>query len=64
MSKGKIVEDIDRFYNLAMELGAKSGGKPGFRPEYHSSYYACFIIDQDGNRIEIVTFVQDKASSS
>ena len=62
--RAKSVDDIDRFHNLALKLGAKSGGKPGFRPEYHSSYYACFIMDEDGNRIEIVTFVQGKASAS
>ena len=59
--RARQVEDIDKFYNLALKLGAKSGGDPGYRPEYNSSYYACFIIDEDGNRIEIVTFVQEKA---
>jgi len=59
--RAKCVEEINKFYNLALELGAKSGGDPGYRPEYNASYYACFIIDKDGNRIEVVTFVQDKA---
>ena len=62
--RAKGIEEINRFYNLALELGAKSGGNPGYRTEYDSSYYACFIIDDDGNKIEIVTFVQDKASTS
>ena len=48
------------FHTRAVALGAQSDGEPGFRPEYSESYYAAFILDKDGNRIEVVTFVTDK----
>lgn len=51
------VESVNAFYDAAIEMGAAGDGEPGFRPEYHDSYYAAFIVDSDGNRIEVVTFV-------
>jgi catechol 2,3-dioxygenase-like lactoylglutathione lyase family enzyme len=47
---------VDEFHSRALALGASSDGQPGFRPEYHERYYAAFIIDPDGNRVEVVTF--------
>lgn len=51
------VEVVLAFYEKAIIQGAKSSGRPGLRVEYHDSYYAAFIIDHDGNKIEVVTFV-------
>ena len=50
------VELVNNFYNKAIELSARSGGEPGLREEYSATYYAAFIIDNDGNKIEVVTF--------
>ena len=47
-------ESVDEFYRLAMELGARDNGPPGLRPDYHQNYYAAFVLDPDGNNIEVV----------
>ena len=52
---------IDAFHAAALEAGGASDGAPGLRPHYYAGYYAAFIRDPDGNRIEAVTFVRDKA---
>jgi catechol 2,3-dioxygenase-like lactoylglutathione lyase family enzyme len=50
-------EAVKAFYDAAMRLGATGDGAPGIRPGYSNNYYAAFIRDFDGNRIEVVTFV-------
>jgi catechol 2,3-dioxygenase-like lactoylglutathione lyase family enzyme len=45
---------VDAFYKSAIEAGGKDNGKPGLRPEYHDNYYAAFVVDPDGNNIEVV----------
>ena len=45
---------VDRFYEVALEHGAKCNGGPGLREHYGPSYYAAFILDLDGHRIEAV----------
>jgi hypothetical protein len=27
---------------------------PGERPEYHAGYYGAFVLDPDGNNVELV----------
>lgn len=51
---------IEAFHDAALKTGGRSDGAPGPRPEYHPSYYAAFIVDPDGNRIEVVTFLKDE----
>jgi catechol 2,3-dioxygenase-like lactoylglutathione lyase family enzyme len=51
---------VDAFHAAAIAAGGTSDGAPGIRAHYHESYYAAFIRDPDGNRIEAVTFVQNK----
>jgi catechol 2,3-dioxygenase-like lactoylglutathione lyase family enzyme len=51
---------VDAFHAAALAGGGTSDGEPGLRPEYNDRYYAAFICDQDGNRIEAVTFVEAK----
>lgn len=46
---------VDKFYEAAIEAGAKCNGKPGPRPHYHPGYYGAFVIDPDGHNIEAVT---------
>ncbi len=53
-------EAVKAFYDAAMRLGATGDGEPGVRPEYSGSYFAAFIRDFDGNRIEVVTFVEQR----
>ena len=45
-------QQVNDFYNKAIELGAICNGKPGARPEYGEPYYGAFLLDLDGNRIE------------
>ena len=57
------VQEVENFFKMAISLGARSDGTPGYREQYNDSYYAAFIIDHDGNKMEVVTFV-DKQSRS
>jgi catechol 2,3-dioxygenase-like lactoylglutathione lyase family enzyme len=52
---------VDAFHEAALKAGGASDGPPGPRPHYYEWYYAAFIRDPDGNRIEAVTFLRDKA---
>jgi len=52
---------VDAFHAAALRAGGRSDGAPGKRPEYSQRYYAAFVRDPDGNRIEAVTFLPDKA---
>ena len=45
---------VDDFHRTALEAGYRDNGKPGERPEYHVGYYAAFVLDPDGNNIELV----------
>jgi catechol 2,3-dioxygenase-like lactoylglutathione lyase family enzyme len=44
---------VDRFHPAALAAGGKDGGAPGER-FYHPGYYAAFVLDPDGNNIEVV----------
>jgi catechol 2,3-dioxygenase-like lactoylglutathione lyase family enzyme len=34
--------------------GYRDHGEPGERPQYHPGYYSAYVLDPDGNNIEIV----------
>lgn len=42
------------FYAAAIAAGGKDNGPPGPRPQYHEHYYGAFVLDPDGNNIEVV----------
>jgi len=44
---------VDAFHQAALAHGGKDNGAPGKRP-YHPGYYAAFVLDPDGNNIEVV----------
>lgn len=44
---------VDHAYQAALAAGGKDNGAPGERP-YHPGYYAAFLLDPDGNNIEVV----------
>ena len=46
-------EMVERIYKAALAAGGKDNGAPGKRP-YHPGYYAAFVLDPDGNNIEVV----------
>jgi catechol 2,3-dioxygenase-like lactoylglutathione lyase family enzyme len=43
-----------RFHADAIAAGHRSNGEPGERAHYHEGYYAAFVLDPDGNNIEVV----------
>jgi catechol 2,3-dioxygenase-like lactoylglutathione lyase family enzyme len=45
---------INGFHNAAIGAGYRSNGPPGERPRYHPGYYAAYVLDPDGNNVEVV----------
>jgi catechol 2,3-dioxygenase-like lactoylglutathione lyase family enzyme len=46
--------DVQRFHHTATDAGYRSNGEPGERPRYHPGYYAAYVLDPDGNNVEVV----------
>jgi len=38
----------------AAEAGYRDNGAPGERPMYHPGYYGAYVLDADGNNVEVV----------
>lgn len=53
---------VDEFYTAALANGGKDNGGPGTR-FYHPGYYAAFVLDPDGNNIEVVYHGEAKRSA-
>ena len=48
-------EQVDAFHRAALLAGGTDNGQPGLRSgKYPRGYYAAFILDPDGNNIEVV----------
>jgi catechol 2,3-dioxygenase-like lactoylglutathione lyase family enzyme len=45
---------VDAFHAAAIDAGYRDNGAPGERPVYHPGYYAAFVLDPDGNNVEVV----------
>src|SRR5215213_1260707 len=45
---------VTGFHATATALGHADNGAPGERPEYHPGYFAAFVLDPDGNNVELV----------
>jgi catechol 2,3-dioxygenase-like lactoylglutathione lyase family enzyme len=52
-------ETVDAFHEAATAAGHRDNGPPGERPEYHAGYYGAFVLDPDGNNIEVVNHNRD-----
>lgn len=46
-------ESVERSYRAGLDAGGRDNGAPGLRP-YHPAYYAAFLLDPDGNNVEVV----------
>lgn len=46
--------DAVEAFHKALEHGGTDNGAPGERAQYHPGYYAAFVLDPDGNNIEVV----------
>jgi catechol 2,3-dioxygenase-like lactoylglutathione lyase family enzyme len=44
---------VDAFYTAAISAGAMDNGAPGGREMYSPVYYGAFVLDYDGNNIEV-----------
>jgi catechol 2,3-dioxygenase-like lactoylglutathione lyase family enzyme len=47
-------ETVNAFHSRAVEAGYRDNGAPGERPVYHPGYYGAYVLDPDGNNIEVV----------
>jgi len=48
-------ERADAFWRVGTEAGHRDDGAPGPRPEYGGDYYGAFLLDPDGNNVEVVS---------
>jgi catechol 2,3-dioxygenase-like lactoylglutathione lyase family enzyme len=47
--------EVDAFHAVALRTGGKDNGAPGMRKKQSTPiYYAAFVLDPDGNNIEVV----------
>lgn len=56
-------DEVDAFWNAAIEAGATPDGEPGPRPHYGEPYYGCFMRDLDGHKIEAMFWDGSKADN-
>ena len=45
---------VDAFHRAATAAGYRDNGAPGERVVYHTGYYGAFVLDPDGNNVELV----------
>jgi catechol 2,3-dioxygenase-like lactoylglutathione lyase family enzyme len=45
---------VEAFHRTAIEAGYADNGAPGERPQYHPGYHGAFVLDPDGNNVEVV----------
>ncbi|MGI9326327.1 MAG: VOC family protein [Pseudomonadales bacterium] len=50
--RARTQEAVNKFYDTALAMGAKSAGAPGLRPQYTANFYGAFVIDPNGFKIE------------
>jgi predicted lactoylglutathione lyase len=48
-----MMREVDKASRAGLEAGGRDNGAPGER-RYHPGYYAAFLLDPDGNNIEMV----------
>ena len=47
-------QQVDDFHPAAVAAGGVDHGAPGIREHYSPTYYAAFVLDPDGNNVEVV----------
>jgi predicted lactoylglutathione lyase len=55
----KSKQEVEDFYKVALEAGAKDNGAPGYRKDYWPGYYAAFFHDADDHNVEAVWYDND-----
>ena len=51
---------VERFYKEGLAAGGRDNGPPGLRADYGPSYFAAFLVDPDGNNIEVVCLSEEE----
>jgi catechol 2,3-dioxygenase-like lactoylglutathione lyase family enzyme len=59
--EAKSQQEVEEFYQAALDAGGKDNGSPGYRKDYWPGYYAAFVYDLDGHNIEAVWYDYSKA---
>lgn len=62
--RARSTDQVEAFHDAAVQAGGRSEGAPGLRPHDRVRYYAAFVADPDGNRVEVVTFLSDEATTA
>ena len=57
-------EAVQAFYDAGLAAGGKDNGAPGIRENYAPNYYAAFLLDPDGNNVEVVCMDPRVASAA
>ena len=52
-------ETVVAFHRAATSAGYADNGAPGERSLYHVGYYGAFVLDPDGNNVELVSHNRD-----
>jgi catechol 2,3-dioxygenase-like lactoylglutathione lyase family enzyme len=52
-------QTVDAFHRTALAAGYADNGAPGERAIYHPGYYGAFVLDPDGNNVEVVNHNRD-----
>ena len=47
------ISGVKGAHEAGVEAGGTDEGAPGQRPQYGATYYSAYLLDPDGNRIEI-----------
>jgi catechol 2,3-dioxygenase-like lactoylglutathione lyase family enzyme len=45
---------VDAFHRALRQAGYRDAGASGERPVYHARYYGAYVLDPDGNNVELV----------
>ncbi len=45
---------VDEFWRVGTAAGYRDDGPPGPRPQYSVDYYGAYVLDPDGNNVELV----------
>jgi catechol 2,3-dioxygenase-like lactoylglutathione lyase family enzyme len=45
---------VDAFHRALVQAGYRDDGAPGERAAYHPGYYGAYVLDPDGNHVEVV----------
>ena len=45
---------VEVFHRAAVDAGYRDNGAPGERAIYHPGYYGAYVLDPDGNNVEVV----------